>query len=118
MNRCLLLAEGTKEGAPSSQLEPRYGTPTMWTRLPGLSINLQVVLVFTLPAKEIAPVRDACAAAGDGLPQNRLGRLGQLLPFRKRQIAGGPPGIDGGAVENLTRINIADPGNGALIQEE
>ena len=72
----------------------------------------------TFLAKEIAPVGDRGAPAGDGPGEYLLRGYAELGPLITGKPIGPLPRIQTGLVQDLTGIDIPDAGYAALIHEE
>ena len=54
----------------------------------------------------------------DGLPEHMHRLLGDGPPFRQTEPAGVSPGVHSRPVQDLARVDVADPGDTALVHEE
>jgi len=81
-------------------------------------INFQFMLILTLLAKQIAPIRYSCTPAGNGFLKYLFRRSLNLPPLPQGYSAYWSPRTHGYFMENLTGINVSNAGNQSLIHQK
>ena len=74
--------------------------------------------MFPFLAKEIAPVRDRGAAAGNSPLEGLLRCISDPLPFFKGEAINPSPRVHAGVIQDFTGIDITDASYSALIHEK
>jgi len=111
------LALRTPMGSPLSENIFTYRTATAAAQLPFPSIHFQPQLKGPLTIPGIDVIGDTGSLPADGFAQNFSNRRTQLLRFFRKQPVTGGMRTDPGSEERFIRINIANPRNQPLIQQ-
>src|SRR5437667_194306 len=111
------LAGRTVEGRALALDDPTDGGPAAAARLPRSVVDSQALPVAAGLVPEGAIGAEGGSHAPDRLAEHP-GRPGRdRLPLLARERSRAPPGFHTGAVEDLARVDIADPGEPSLVEQ-
>src|SRR5437667_935303 len=112
------LAGRTVEGRALALDDPTDGGPAAAARLPRSVVDSQALPVAAGLVPEGAIGAEGGSHAPDRLAEHP-GRPGRdRLPLLARERSRAPPRFHTGAVEDLARVDIADPGEPSLVEQE
>src|SRR6516164_527194 len=112
------LAPRTKMRGPSRQTNALDGPAAARARHPGSAVNTKLLLKFPLAAGGTDVIANAGATLIDGTVQNRNDGLTQTLSLPGCRILSELAGMQARFEQRFIRINIANAGYHALIQQD
>jgi hypothetical protein len=81
-------------------------------------MDAEAILERAAHAVDVAEVVDRRAARVDAVEQRREDRVAQRLVLRSRERTGGPQRVNPRAVQGLVGVDVADPRDAPLVEQE